>query len=57
MAYGHDPVEILEQDLLYDLPLVKQGMCTKFGADWSNGVDFYKGQTDRQTDRQTLSFI
>ena len=35
--------------MVYELPLVEYAMCTKFGTDQSDGADFYKGQTDRQT--------
>ena len=30
-------------------PLVEYCTCTKFGTDWSNGADLYKGQTYRYT--------
>jgi len=30
------------QNIAYDLALVKLSPHTKFGEDWSNGVDFYR---------------
>ncbi len=33
------------RNIAYDLALVKLGPHTKFGEDWSNGVDFYTGHT------------
>jgi hypothetical protein len=41
------------QNIAYDLALVKLGPHTKFGEDWSNGVDFYTGHTNKQTNKQT----
>jgi hypothetical protein len=38
------------QNIAYDLALVKLGPHTKFGEDWSNGVDFYTGHTHTHTD-------
>ena len=53
MRSGHDPDENPGRDLVYDLPLVKYDMCTKFCVDWSNGADFYKEHTHTQTHTQT----
>jgi len=36
--------------IAYDLALVKLGPHTKFGEDWSKGVDFYSGHTHTHTD-------
>ena len=41
------------QNIAYDLALVKLGPHTKFGEDWSNGVDFYTGHTHTQTHTHT----
>ncbi len=41
------------QNIAYDLALVKVGSHTKFGEDWSNGVDFYTGHTHTQTHTHT----
>jgi hypothetical protein len=38
------------QKIAYDLALVKFGRHTKFGEDWSNGVDFYTGHTHTHRD-------
>jgi hypothetical protein len=38
------------RNIAYDLALVKLGPHTKFGEDWSNGVDFYTGHTHTHTD-------
>lgn len=48
MRSGHNPDWIPEWDLVYDLPPVKYGRFREFGVDWSNSVDFSKGQTDRK---------
>ncbi len=37
------------RNIAYDLALVKLGAHTKFGEDWSNGVDFYSGHTHTHT--------
>ena len=41
------------QNIAYDLALVKLGPHTKFGEDWSNGVDFYTGHTHTNTHTHT----
>jgi hypothetical protein len=41
------------QNIAYDLALVKLGPHTKFGEDWSNGVDFYT----RHTNTHRFNFI
>ncbi len=40
------------RNIAYDLALVKLGPHTKFGEDWSNGVDFYTGHTNTHTQIQ-----
>jgi hypothetical protein len=37
--------------IAYDLALAKLGAHTKFGEDWSNGVEFYTGHTHTHTHR------
>ena len=37
------------RNIAYDLALVKLGPHTKFGEDWSNGVDFYSGHTHKNS--------
>ncbi len=44
------------QNIAYDLALVKLGPHTKFGEDWSNGVDFYTGHTHTHTQTHTHRF-
>jgi hypothetical protein len=44
------------QNIAYDLALVKLGPHTKFGEDWSNGVDFYTGHTHTNTHTHTQRF-
>jgi len=41
------------RNLAYDLALVKLGPHTKFGEDWSSGVDFYTGHTQTHTHTHT----
>ncbi len=43
-------------NIAYDLALAKLGPHTKFGEDWSNGVDFYTGHTHKHTHTHTHRF-
>ncbi len=45
------------RNIAYDLALVKLGPHTKFGEDCSNGVDFYTGHTNKQTNTPRFTFI
>jgi hypothetical protein len=40
------PPDSGDQNIAYDLALVKLGPHAKFGEDWSNGVYFYTGHTN-----------
>jgi hypothetical protein len=45
------------QNIAYDLALVKLGPHTEFGEDWSNGVDFYIGHTNKHTHTNSPLYI
>jgi len=45
------------RNIAYDLALVKLGPHTKFGEDWSNGVDFYTGHTHKHTHTDSTLYI
>ncbi len=49
-------VPLRGQNIAYDLALVKLGPHTKFGEDWSNGVDFCSGHTHTHTHTHTHRF-
>ena len=42
-------VHPMGRNIAFDLALVKLGPNTKFGEDWSNGVDFYTRHTHTHT--------
>ena len=44
------PPDSGDQNIAYDLALVKLGPHAKFGEDWSNGVYFYTRHTHTNTD-------